>query len=365
MKIAVIGQKGIPSRSGGVEIHVEEIVTRLVKNHEITVYCRKNYCNDLYEEYKGVKIKYIKSINSKHLDAITYSFLATIDAIRNNVDIIHYHAIGPSLLAFLPKIFRKKVICTCHGLDWQRAKWGKCAKFMLKLGENVGANFSDKQIVVSEKLVDYYKDKYKKDAIYIPNGIERKNKIKANLIKSKFGLEKDEYILFLARLVPEKGAHYLIEAFNNLNTNKKLVIAGGSSHSDQYIKELKFMAKNNNRIIFTGFINGILLDELYTNAYLYVLPSEIEGLPISLLEAMAFGQCCLISNIRENIDVTNEYAESFINKNSTDLKEKLELLLNDTDRVEWYKNNSENYILQRYNWDNVAKLTNDVMLSSI
>ena len=236
---------------------------------------------------------------------------------------------------------------------------------MLKLGENVGAIFSDKQIVVSEKLVDYYKNKYKKDAIYIPNGIERKNKIKANLIKSKFGLEKDEYILFLARLVPEKGAHYLIEAFNNLNTNKKLVIAGGSSHSDQYIKELKFMAKNNNKIIFTGFISGILLDELYTNAYLYVLPSEIEGLPISLLEAMAFGQCCLISNIRENVDVTNEYAESFINKNSTDLKEKLESLLNDTDRVEWYKNNSENYILQRYNWDNVAKLTNDVMLSSI
>ena len=363
MKIAVIGQKGMPSRSGGVEIHVEEITTSLVDNNEIVVYCRKNYCDSLYNEYKGVKIKYIKSINSKHLDAITYSFLATIDAIYNGVDIIHYHAIGPSLLSFLPRIFKKKVVCTCHGLDWQRGKWGKLAKVMLKLGEKCGALFSNVQIVVSEQLVSYYKDKYKKDAIYIPNGVEIKNKRKAKKIKEEFNLDKNEYILFLARLVPEKGVHYLIEAFNNLETDKKLVVAGGSSHSDAYVKKLKELAKGNKNIIFTGFVNGEVLDELFTNAYLYVLPSEIEGLPISLLEAMAYGQCCLVSNIKENSNVTNNFAEYFISKDVNDLKNKLELLLKDTKRVNWYKENSESYILEKYNWDKIAEMTQEIFES--
>lgn len=172
-------------------------------------------------------------------------------------------------------------------------------------------------------------------------------------------------IYYFSKISSRKGAHYLIEAFNNLNTNKKLVIAGGSSYSDKYVDKLKSMSKNNSNIIFTDFVSGVLLEELYTNAYLYVLPSEIEGLPISLLEAMAFGQCCLISDIRENIDVTGEFAESFISKNCVDLKEKLELLLNDKDRVRWYKNNSENYILEKYNWDNVAELTNNVLNNTL
>lgn len=363
MKIAVIGQKGIPSRAGGVEIHVEEIAARLSNNEEndITVYCRKNYCEKEYKSYRGINIRYIKSINSKHLDAITYTFLATIDAIKNGHDLIHYHALGPSLLAFIPKLFGKKVVCTCHGLDWQREKWGKVSKIMLKTGEFIGAKCADEYIVVSNSLVDYYKQKYNRDVIYIPNGIEEKNKLEVNNIKKKFDLDKDEYILFLARLVPEKGAHYLIDAFNSIDTNKKLVIAGGSSHSDDYVKELKKKASINKNIIFTDFVKGDILDELYSNAYCYVLPSEIEGLPISLLEAMAYGQCCLVSDIDQNTDVIENYGESFVNKNIDSLTKKLVYLIEHSEIVNEYKKNSKKFILDKYNWDDVAMTTEELL----
>ncbi|MCR8746792.1 glycosyltransferase family 4 protein [Romboutsia lituseburensis] len=363
MKVAVIGQKGIPSRAGGVEIHVEEIAARLSNNekNQITVYCRKNYCEKEYVNYRGINIKYIKSINSKHLDAITYTFLSTIDAIKSGHNLIHYHALGPSLLAFIPRIFRKRVVCTCHGLDWQREKWGKTAKAMLKSGEFIGSKFANEYIVVSKSLVDYYKQKYNRNVIYIPNGIEEKHCLQANNIKKKFNLDKNEYILFLARLVPEKGAHYLIDAFNSINTNKKLVIAGGSSHSDEYVDELKNKASNNKNIIFTDFVKGETLDELYSNAYCYVLPSEIEGLPISLLEAMAYGQCCLVSDIEQNTDVIESYGESFINKNIKSLKEKLKYLIENPNVVDMHKERSKDFILKKYNWDDVAITTEETL----
>lgn len=361
MNIAIIGQKGIPSRAGGVEIHVEELAKRFVREgNNVTVYCREAYCEKKYEKYNGINIKYIKSINTKHLDAITYTFLATVDAIVNNYEIIHYHALGPALLSFLPRIFRKKVVCTCHGLDWKREKWGKFAQLALKLGEIASIVFPNKTISVSKSISDYYSNKYKKDVVYIPNGIDEKKKVDPNNIISKYGLEKDEYILFLARLVPEKGAHYLIQAFNEIDTNKKLVIAGGSSHSDDYVKKITEMSKNNSNIIFTGFVSGLILEELYSNAYIYVLPSEIEGLPISLLEAMAYGQCCLVSDIQENLDVIDEYAISFKSQNIEDLKQKLENLINNKDMVERYKKNSERFILSKYNWDKICKNTLDV-----
>ncbi|HAT4141230.1 TPA: glycosyltransferase family 4 protein [Clostridium perfringens] len=358
MKIAMIGQKGIPSRAGGVEIHVEEIAKRLVENgDEVTVYCREGYCEKKYENYNGINIKYIKSINTKHLDAITYTFLATINAIKNDYDIIQYHALGPSMLSFIPRIFKKKVVSTVHGLDWQRDKWGIIAKTALKFGEYATAKFPNKTITVSKSSVEYYKEKYHKDIIYIPNGIDKKRKIEPNIINKEFGLNKNGYILFLARLVPEKGVHHLIEAYKNIKTDKKLVIAGGSSHSDDYVKELKKISGDNNNIIFTGFVTGDIIDELFFNAYTYVLPSEIEGLPISLLEAMAYGQCCLVSDIEENIDVIGEYGVSFKNKSVDSLTDKLNFLLNTPNKVNELKKSSEEYILNKYNWNKIAEET--------
>lgn len=358
MKVAIIGLKGIPSRLGGVEVHVEEIASRLVSyGNCVTVYCRASYCSEKHKNYKGIDIRYIPSIATKHLDAITYTFLATINAIRNDYDVIQYHALGPSLLSFIPRLFGKKVVTTSHGLDWKRDKWGGFATRVLKIGELASIKFAHRTIAVSKSLTEYYVNKYNKEVTYIPNGIEKKSRRKANEIKEKFGLEKDEYILFLARLVPEKGLHYLIEAYNNIDTDKKLVIAGGSSHSDDYVSKVKEMAKDNSNIIFTDFVSGNLVDELFTNAYMYVLPSEIEGLPISLLEAMSYGQCCLVSNINENMEVIDSNAESFNNKDVESLKSKLEYLLKNRGVVNFYKESSEEFIRKKYCWDNVAKDT--------
>lgn len=365
MKIAFIGQKGIPSRAGGVEIHVEEIAKRLVlKGHEVTVYCRDNYCNYKTPRYEGIRLKYIKSINTKHLDAITYAFQATLDAMKSDYDIIHYHALGPSLMAFLPKLCGHKVVCTCHGLDWQREKWGKFAKFSLKLGEQISVLFSDKLISVSKNIEEYFKEKYKKQVMYIPNGVDKKKKKKCNLIENKFGLKENEYLLFLARLVPEKGAHYLIDAFKELNTDKKLVIAGGNSHSQDYINLLHNQVKTNKikNVIFTDFVEGEILEELFSNAYMYILPSEIEGLPISLLEALAYGQCCLVSDIKENTDVIEDSGIHFKTKDVLDLREKLEYLIKNTSVVKSYKEKSESFVLTKYNWEDITDQTESIYL---
>ena len=358
MKIAMIGQKGVPSRSGGVEIHVEEIAARLAKsNNDVTVYCRKSYCDEIKENHRGINLKYIPSINTKHLDAITYTLLASLDAAINKYDVVHYHALGPSLLSFIPRMFGKKVVCTVHGLDWQREKWGKVAKKALKLGELATAKFPHKTISVSESISNYYNETYNNDTIFVPNGIDEKISIEANEIIEKYGLHKDEYILFLARLVPEKGVHYLIQAYNKLNTNKKLVIAGGSSHSDDYVNKVNEMAKENPNIIMTGFVNGNLLEELFSNAYMYVLPSEIEGLPISLLEAMSYGHCCLVSDIEQNIEVIQSYGYSFESKNSDDLYEKLKEILDDENKILDVRSKVKEYVNNKYNWDKVSEDT--------
>lgn len=354
MKIAMIGQKGIPTRSGGVEIHVEEIAVRLVeRGHEVVVYCRKNYCTNKPPVYKGIKLKYISSINTKHLDAIIYSFLATIDALLKGFDIYHYHALGPSTVSWIPRLFGKKVVCTIHGLDWQRQKWGKFASAYLKFGETCCARLPHKAVSVSASVQSYMKNKYNKEIEYIPNGIHIPVRKEPNIIKAEYNLDKDEYILFLARLVPEKGAHYLIEAYNRISAGKKLVIAGDSSHSDDYVKSLGMLAGNNENIIFTGFVNGDKLAELFSNAFLYVLPSDIEGMPISLLEAMSYGLKCLVSDIDENGLVIKDYGCSFNRGSVEDLSDKLLSILEG--KVKFYDGDViVHYIRENFNWDKVV-----------
>lgn len=361
MKIAMIGQKGIPSRTGGVEIHVEEIARRLVeKGHSVDVYCRKSYCELETEEIHGIKLKYMPTINTKHLDAITYTFLASLDALFNKYDIVHYHALGPSSLSFIPKVVGKKIVCTIHGLDWQREKWGNFAKSYLKFGEFATTKFANKVITVSNCLRDYYLNQHSVDAVFIPNGVNMPDNLEPRLIQEKYGLTQNDYILFLARLVPEKGVHYLIDAYNQLDTDKKLVIVGGSSHTDDYVSLLHEKAKNNPNIVFTGFLTGDILAEFFSNAYLYVLPSEIEGLPISLLEAMSYKQCCLVSNIPENLEVIQEYGFSFENKNIEDLKNQLKYLLDNPAEVKKIREHVKKYVGEKYNWDPITDLTEQV-----
>ncbi len=364
MKIAMIGHKRIPSREGGVEIVVEELSTRMVQlGNEVTCYNRrgkhvldKNEKIKKLKEYKGIKIKEVLTIDKKGLAAMTSSFFGTFKILFSNAEIVHYHAEGPCAMIPIIKLFsRKKVIATIHGLDWQRAKWknGFASKY-IKFGEKMAAKYADEIIVLSENVKKYFKETYNRDTNFIPNGVSKPEIKEAKIINEKYGLRKNDYILFLGRIVPEKGIHYLIDAFNKIKTNKKLVIAGGASDTNEYYSELKEKSENNKNIIFTGFIQGQELEELYSNAYIYVLPSDLEGMPLSLLEAMSYGNCCLTSDIEECATVIKDNGLTFKKSNIEDLKNKLQKLLDKEDIVIKYKTNAQDYILNKYNWDDVV-----------
>ncbi|MFR5876223.1 MAG: glycosyltransferase family 4 protein [Eubacterium sp.] len=366
MKIAMIGHKRIPSREGGIEIVVGELSSRMVSlGNEVVAYNRKSehiagsdFDSDLHlKEWNGVKIKWVKTPNSSKLNAIVYSVFATLEALFGGYDVIHFHAEGPSSMVWLAKLFRKRCIVTIHGLDWQRSKWGGFATKFLKFGERTAAKYADEVIVLSKNVQQYFKETYHRDTVYIPNGIDRPEIIMPDIIRGKYNLKKDSYILFLGRIVPEKGIHYLIEAYKQLNTDKKLVIAGGASHTSEYENEVKTLAGNDENIIFTGFIQGKELEEFYSNAYIYCLPSDLEGMPISLLEAMSYGNCCLTSNISECTEVCEDNAEYFKKSNVTDLKNKLQYLLDNNKLVQKYKEVSQAYICSQYNWGDVTEKT--------
>ena len=367
ISIAMIGQKHIPSREGGVEIVVEELSTRMVKKgYHVIVYNRKSkHAMDKKQKitnitnYKGVELKYALTIDKKGLAAMTSSFFGSLQILFSKADVVHYHAEGPCAMIPLIKFFsKKKIVATIHGLDWQRAKWGSgFASKYIKFGEKMAAKYADEIIVLSNNVQEYFKNTYNRKTNFIPNGVNKPQILKPDIIKKKYKLKKEDYILFLGRIVPEKGIHYLIEAFNKIDTNKKLVIAGGASDTDSYYSELKEKAKANKNIIFTGFVQGQELEELYSNAYIYCLPSDLEGMPLSLLEAMSYGLCCLTSDIKECSDVIADKGKTFLKSNVDDLTAKIQQLLADENLVKKYKKESQNYILEKYNWDDIVEKT--------
>ena len=369
LRIAMIGHKRIPSREGGVEIVVEELSVRMAqKGHRVEAYNRyghhvsgKKY-DDEYgwkgrKYYKGVRVRIIPTFQSSSLNAIVYSFLATLRALFTKYDVLHYHAEGPCAMLWIPKMFGKRVVVTIHGLDWQRAKWGNFASRVIKFGEKMAARHADEVIVLSRNVQQYFKEEYGREVTYIPNGINRPKRRKADLIREKYGLEKDGYFLFLARIVPEKGLHYLIEAYQKLDTDKKLVIAGGNSQAVEYMEQIHEMAAKDDRILMTDFVQGQTLEELYSNAYAFVLPSDVEGMALSLLEAMSYGNCCLVSDICENTEVVEDQALHFRKGDVKDLREKLQYLLEHPDTVERLRSGSADFICGKYNWDEVVDET--------
>lgn len=364
-KIAMIGHKRIPSREGGVEVVVEELSTRLEQQgYIVEAYNRsgyhvsgKDFGGGRKKYYKGIRIIIIPTFKNGKLNAIVYSVLATFRALFGGYDVIHYHAEGPCSTLFIPKMFGIRVVATIHGLDWQRAKWGNFASRVLKFGEKMAAKYADEVIVLSKNVQQYFLDTYGRQTHYIPNGIVKPEIREIKEIHEKYGLQKDGYLLFLARLVPEKGLHYLIEAFGNIVTDKKLVIAGGSSHSFEYMKKIQEMAVLDKRIIMTNFVQGRVLEELYSNAYLFVLPSDVEGMALSLLEALSYGNCCVVSDIWENLEVVKDKAVSFRKGDVDDLREKLTYLLDHPEKVKEYKGESSDFICKRYNWDDVVNQT--------
>lgn len=368
LNIAMIGHKRVPSREGGVEVVVEELSTRMVKlGHRVVCFNRRgkhisgqNFGVKNINEYKGVEIKTVFTIDKKGLAAVSSSFFAILKACFRNFDIVHIHAEGPAFWSFLLKIFGKRVIVTVHGLDHKRAKWGGFASWYIRQGEKHAVKYADEIIVLSKEVKKYFKDMYNRDTNFIPNGVNKPILRDDILIRDRFKINKDEYILYLGRIVPEKGIQYLIEAFKVINTNKKLVIAGGSSDTKSFMYQLKNLAKEDKRIIFTDFVEGEILKELYSNAYVYVLPSELEGMPLSLLEAMSYGNCCLVSNISECKDVVEDKAVIFEKSNVEDLKNKLQGLIDNRSLVEYYKKSASEFICEKYNWDDVVRKTLEV-----
>lgn len=366
MKIAMIGHKRIPTRSGGVEVVVEELSTRMAAlGHKVDVYNRHSGEEKICE-YKGVKVIEIPTFNIPALHAMLYSLLATIRCIFTRYDVVHYHAEGPCAMLPLAKLFGKKTVATIHGLDWQRSKWGGFATKYLMFGEKMAAKHADKVIVLSENVKKYFKDKYNCDAVLIPNGIDCVNPIAPDIIKSEYNLKGGDYILFLARITPEKGLDYLIDAYKKLNTDKKLVIAGATKPETEYIASVKEKAKDCPNIIFTGFVSGQKLAELFSNCYVYVLPSDIEGMPISLLEAVGYDAKVIMSDIPENVDCLDGYGNSFEHSNSNSLYSILKFCIEHENLRECDFKESETpskarqkreELIKKYDWDNITNQT--------
>lgn len=357
----MIGHKQIPSRSGGVEIVVEKLSEHLMKRGiQIDIYNRRMPEGEQIREYKGMRMYYSFTVHRKNLDAIIAAFFSTLRALTRGYDILHYHAEGSCLMLWLPHLFHKKIAVTIHGLDWRRAKWSRFASKMLLVGEKFAVKYADQIIVLSKDVQRYFMEQYGRRTNYIPNGVDPMPKRRPNLIRKKFGLGKEGYILFLARIVPEKGLHYLINAYKNIDTEKKLVVAGNCPYAQEYGRQILELAGNSEKIIFTGFVEGELLEELFSNAAVYVLPSEIEGMPISLLEAMSYGRCCLVSDIPENLNVAEGCVESFCTGNTDDLQRHLEELLRDPEKCCRLGEKAADYVGRCYNWEMVAERTVEV-----
>lgn len=360
MKIALIGAKGIPSRISGLEIHAGIIAEGLAEHHKIYALCRKRYCSKLESNYNGIEIRYIPSVNTKHLDAVTYSFLATLYAVFIGCDVFWFHALGPACMAWIPGLLGKKVISTVHGLDWKREKFGRLAEAVLKFGERSIAKCADEIIVLNEFDAAHFYGKWKRVCNIIPNGVECKTPKNARVIKEKYGLDRKGYFLFMSRLVPEKNAHDLIAAYMKLKSDKKLVIAGKGVHTGGYERELKRMAALDKNIIFTGFVEGEILEELYSNAYAYVLPSTIEGQSLGLLEAMSYGIPCIVSNIPENVSVIGDAGISFVNGNRADLERQLRYVSEHPDIMEELGQRAKLRVKGRHDWSEIIQRTEEV-----
>jgi glycosyltransferase involved in cell wall biosynthesis len=360
LKIAMLGQKGIPATYGGIERHVEELGTRFVdRGHEVTVYCRPHYTK-IRGEYRGVRLVSIPSVRTKHLDTATHCALAVPHILASDYDIVHIHALGPSMFAGLPRFRGMRTLVTVHGLDWQREKWGSFASWVLRRCEYTSVMFPDRTIVVSKALREHFRATRDVAVTYIPNGTVLPHVREADKIR-EMGIEPGSYILFVGRLVPEKGCHYLLDAYRKLNTDLELIVAGGTSFSTDYVDDLH--ARGGDRVRFLGYVYGDVLDELYSNASLFVLPSEIEGLPIALLEAMSFGNCCLTSDIPENLEVIGDCGATFRRGDVDDLTEKLGRLLSNSERCRAMGDRARRHVLETYDWDGVTLHTEAIYLS--
>lgn len=364
MRIAFIAVKGIPI-GGGIEKLTEEIGSRLAaRGHEVVVYCSRDY-GTVDGWYKGMYLKTVPSVNTKSLHKMSICVRAVQDVLRDGAfDLVHVHAIGPSVVALVPRLKGIPTVVQTHGLEWKRDKWGAVGKAFFQLAEYTALYFPHHTTAVSRTQQDYFMNKFGRLVEYIPTGVNDVS-LRAPEWIVKQGLEPRRYILFAARLVEEKGAHFLIDAFRSLQTDMKLVIAGDAAHAEGYKASLRRLAGGDPRIVFPGFVTGAPLEELFSNAYLFCLPSTLEGLPIALLEAMSYGNCCVASDIPENQEALETFGYLFKNRDSQDLARRLRELLDRPDRVEEKKAQARRHVLEHYSWDKVTECMESFYLSAV
>jgi glycosyltransferase involved in cell wall biosynthesis len=355
MRIALLGTRGVPARYGGSETAAEQIYSRLSKKHHIIVYCRNHMVDSRQSEYKGIKTIVLPSINTKSLDTISHSFLSVIDLIFfNRVDIVHFHGIGNSILIPILKLFNKKVVIGIDGMDWERGKWNFIEKIYLRLSLYFAVFWGDKIYVDSLSAQRFCKSKFNKEYPLISYGAEIRNINTVEYLR-KFGLEKEKYILFVGRFIPEKGIHNLIKAYELIETDFPLVLVGDNLYNREYVNSLK--STKDKRIIFTGSIYGDGFWELICNCYFYVQPSEIEGTSPVLLSAMGNGRCVVVNQIPENCDVIGESGLYYKKNNPNDLAIVMNELLSSPDLVEKMGEKAKYRVEKKYNWDVIAAQT--------
>ncbi|WP_291530778.1 glycosyltransferase family 4 protein [Bacteroides sp. UBA939] len=364
MKIVVTGTRGIPDIPGGVETHCEELYPLIAdERHEVVVVRRPCYApDDLVKTYRKVRIKDIRIVRNKHLEAFLHTFQSVLYAWKIKADIVHIHAVGPALMTPLVRMLGMKAVVTHHGPDYDREKWGKFAKWILRMGEKVGMNYANHVIVVSDYIRQLVRQKYlsKKNITLIYNGINKKREISETDYIQSLGLTEYGYILAVGRFVKEKGFDRLIKAFGQLSSSSiKLVIAGDADYQDEYARKLKKMCKEQENICLTGFIKGDKLAQLYTNARIFVLPSTHEGLPIVLLEAMSYGCPILASDIPANKEIGLPDECYFKNGDIDSLKDALKKRLENSQREQVI------YNMSSYDWRNIARQTKDIYDSLI
>jgi glycosyltransferase involved in cell wall biosynthesis len=368
LRIAMIGQRGVPATFGGIEHHVEELGSRLAeRGHEVLVYSRTNYVDDPVDEHLGMRVKLLPTVGSKHLDAIVHSGLSTVSAIREGVHVVHYHAIGPGIPAVLPRYAsRAKVVLTVHGRDGERAKWGRGAKGVLSTAEWLSARVPDATVVVSQDLERHYAQAYRRQTWYVPNGVDPHDPIPPSEIAERWGLGAGSYLLFVGRLVPEKAPDLLLRAFRGLAGDRRLVIAGGSSFTDDFVRELDRLASADERVILAGYVYGRALAELYSNAAAFVLPSSLEGLPLTLLEAASYGTPVVASDIPPHLEVIGEDGPGrrlFPSGSQDDLLAAIERSLADPAGERAGAEAFRDRVLERYRWDVAVERTERVYAS--
>jgi glycosyltransferase involved in cell wall biosynthesis len=360
MKIVVLGTRGFPNVQGGVEKHCEKLYPCLVKlGAQVTVLTRKPYIDPEVKSYLGVSLIPISCPKQKFLEAIVHTFKGVWAAKRLKPDILHVHAVGPSLMITLARLLGLKVVMTHHGPDYERKKWNVIAKTVLKLGEWAGCRFANQVIVISQTIAKQVKTKYNRETIIIPNGVNIPQISNTDEALRKFGLEKGKYILAVGRFVPEKGFHDLIEAYSKCKSPYKLVIVGDADHEDEYSRKLKDQAGDVSNIVLTGFLTGQELFELYSHAGLFILPSYYEGLPIVLLEAMSYGLSCVVSDIPANREVPLSQERYFKPGDIDQMGQRIQEFVLKPFMEEDRKKQVE-LIKQSYNWDKIAVQTQQV-----